>query len=245
MGLLRTHLNVVLHQIRSPENLGAVARLMANFGFDTLTLSDPMTYALRDAERVAVRSSQILDRMKLEPTLEAALGDSVFVVGTTGRSQVRKRPTLTPEAAVERLAQQARRGRVTLLLGGEQRGLSDQDLERCHEILVIPTSEAQPSMNLANAAGVLLYLCARADSEAEGAAPPPEPPPEEGAPAQLLLALERRMRDVLLRAEFLNPQAPDHILRELGRSLVKGKLSRREAELWLNAFAHLDRKVPK
>lgn len=244
MALLRTHLNVVIHQIRSPQNLGAVARLMANFGFDTLTLSDPMTFAVHEAERVAVRSSQILDRMKMEATLEAALGDSVFVVGTTGRAQLHNRAALSPERAVERLMEEAQRGRVTLLLGGEQRGLSDQDLERCHEVLVIPTSEAQPSMNLANAAGVLLYLCARADDAASGQ-PPPEAPPEEGAPLQMLYALEARMRDVLLRAEFLNPEAPDHILRELGRSLVKGKLSKREVALWLTAFAHLDRKVPK
>lgn len=241
MGVLRTHLNVVLHQIRSPDNLGAVARLMTNFGFDTLTLSDPMSFALQDAERLAVRSSAILDRVKVEPSLEAALSDTHFVIGTTGRAKLRGRTTLTPEQAIARLHQEAARGRVALLFGGEQRGLSDEEIERCHEVLVIPTKPAQPSMNLANASAVLLYLCARADDDA----PPPPPAEEEGAPLRALYALEARMREVLLRAEFLNPEAPDHILRELGRSLVKGKLTRREVELWLAAFAHLDRKVPK
>ncbi|MBX5482037.1 MAG: RNA methyltransferase [Myxococcaceae bacterium] len=238
MGLLRAHLNVVLHQIRSPENLGAVARLMANFDLERLILSDPMTFAIRKAERVAVRGSAVLEGLRLERSLEAALADSVFVVGTTGRATVKNRRTLSPEDAVARLAEESARGRVALLFGGEQRGLSDEELERCHEILVIPTSDKQPSMNLAQSAAVLLYLCARAD----GAAPSP-PAPEPGARMQTLHALEGRMRDVLLRADFLNPQAPDHILHELGRSLVRGHLTQREAELWLNAFAHLDRVV--
>ena len=45
------NLTVVLHQTRSPDNLGAVARVMANFGFSRLILSDPATYAFRAAER--------------------------------------------------------------------------------------------------------------------------------------------------------------------------------------------------
>ena len=238
MGLLRAHLNVVLHQVRSPENLGAVARLLANFDFQRLTLSDPMTFAVREAERVAVKGSAVLERLRMETSLAAALGRDVLVVGTTGRSEIKGRRTLSPEAAVGRLRDECARGTVALVFGGEQRGLSDEDLERCHEIAVIPTSGAQPSMNLAQAAAVLLYLCARAD-EANRLEPADEP----GARMETVFALESRMREVLLRAAFLNPQAPEYILRELGRALLRGRLSQREAELWLTAFAHLDRAV--
>ncbi|MBS1153727.1 MAG: tRNA:Cm32/Um32 methyltransferase, partial [Myxococcaceae bacterium] len=37
-------LTVIAHQLRSAENLGAIARLMANFGFSRLILSDPVTH---------------------------------------------------------------------------------------------------------------------------------------------------------------------------------------------------------
>ena len=57
-----------------------------------------------------------------------------------------------------------------------------------------------------------------------------------------LLALEQRMRDVLLAAGYLNPQAPEHILGELWRTLARAGLSRREAELWLAAFKQLGRR---
>ncbi len=235
--VLRERLQIVLHQIRSPDNLGAVARLCANFGFAAPLLSDPMTWDLKAADRLAVKSEHILERLKLHRGLDEALAESVFTVGTTSRAVV-GRPGVLPEDAMALLARHAERGRVALLFGGEQRGLSDEDLGRCDEVLVIPTQSAQPSMNLAQSASLLLYLASR-----EGRAKPADAPVEEGAPHQAMAALESRMEEVLLRAGYLNPQAPQHIRNELFRSLRRAHLSKREVELWLGAFAHLRRTV--
>ncbi|WP_224365085.1 RNA methyltransferase [Hyalangium versicolor] len=239
MGL-GANLTVVLHQTRSPDNLGAVARVMANFGFSRLILSDPATYAFRGAERLAVKGESVLDRMAVARDLPEALTDCVYAVGTTSRTQLRGRVALTPEEAVRRLAQESARGRVALVLGGEQRGLSDEELAHCAEVLVIPTSEVQPSMNLAQAAAVLLYLCGR-----EGTQEPVPEASEPGARMGTLGALSQRMQEVMLSAEFLNPQAPEHVLHELERTLMRARLSQREAELWLTAFKHLGRAVKR
>ncbi len=90
-------------------------------------------------------------------------------------------------------------------------------------------------MNVAQAAAVLLYLASRDRS--------PVRQPSEGAGASLATvhALEAVLREVLLQAGFLNPQAPDRVLFELSRSLVRGKLAKREAEMWLSAFEHVRR----
>jgi tRNA/rRNA methyltransferase len=150
---------------------------------------------------------------------------------------------LSPEEAAKRLAREALRGPVVLLFGGEQRGLSDEDLERCHDIAVIPTSEIQPSMNLGQSVAVMLYLCSREMGSVVPAEAAEMTPSESGAHLRLLYALEEKMMDVLLRSEFLNPEAPEHVLRELGRSLVRSRLTQREAELWMSAFTHLARHV--
>jgi tRNA/rRNA methyltransferase len=237
---LAGQLTVVLHQTRSPDNLGAVARVMANFGFSRLILSDPATYAFRGAERLAVKGEGVLEGMAVARDLPEALTDCVYAVGTTSRTQLKGRTSLTPEEAVRRLAQESARGRVALVLGGEQRGLSDEELAHCADVLVIPTSEVQPSMNLAQAAAVLLYLCGR-----EGAPAPTPEAAEPGARMGTLDALGRRMQEVLLSAQFLNPQAPEHVLHELERTLLRARLSQREAELWLTAFKHLERAVKR
>jgi tRNA/rRNA methyltransferase len=233
------NLTVILHQTRSPENLGAVARVMANFGFSRLILSDPSTYAFRGAERLAVKGESVLERMAVAQNLPEALKECVYAVGTTSRTQIEGRTALTPEEAVARLAEQSQRGRVALVLGSEQRGLSNEELAFCTDFLVIPTSEVQPSMNLAQAAAVLLYLCSREGRKPAEVAP--LPPEAQGARMGTVSALGERMKQVMLEAQFLNPQAPEHVLRELERSLLRAQLTQREAELWLTAFKHLGR----
>ncbi|RKH07978.1 RNA methyltransferase [Corallococcus praedator] len=231
-------LTVILHQTRSPDNLGAVCRIMANFDFQRLILSEPITRDFTGAERLAVKSDHVLKALTVAPTLAEAVKDCVYVVGSTSRTQVEGRSPLTPEEAARRLAEESKRGRVALLFGGEQRGLSDEDLTHCADVLVIPTSDVQPSMNLAQSASVLLYLCHRQGVEPSG--PPAEEP---GARLGTLGALSKRMRETMLAADFLNRQAPDHVLHELEQTLMRSRLTQREAELWLNAFKHLGRAV--
>ncbi len=226
---------VVCHQLRSPDNLAAIARSMANFGFSELILSDPQTHEFRAGGRIAVKADSVMDSFSVAQTLDEALTGVVYAVGTTSRTELKRFTPLTPEQAVAKLGEHAARGKVALVLGGEKRGLSDDELARCQDVLVIPTPGPQPSMNLSHAASVLLYLCSR-----QGVAAPAEQP---GAPLGLVHRLEAKMKDTLLAAEFLNPQAPEHVLFELSRSLVRHHLTQREAQVWLAAFEHLRRNL--
>lgn len=240
MALLRPRLKVVLHQIRLVENLGAVARLMRNFGFEQLALSEPQLLSdVKDAERMARKGADLLDRMVVTKSLDEALGSTVYALGTTSRDEIERRATIDPEEAARRLFEHAQRGDVALVIGGEKRGLSDEDLSRCQDICVIPTeAEPQPSMNLAQAAAVMLYLCSRVDrTKAPDRAPP------EGARLQAVQVFEKLLRDVLLEAEFLNPKSPEYVLEELMQSLHRGHLTQRELELWLGATKAVKRKL--
>lgn len=207
---------------------------MANFGCSELILSDPQTHEFRAAGRMAVKADPVLDRLAVARSLDEALGGVVYAVGSTSRAVLKRHAPLSPEQAVEKLARHAARGKVALVLGGEKRGLSDDELARCHDVLVIPTPGPQPSMNLSHAAAVLLYLCARHDA--------PQPGQPKGASLQLLQRLEEKMKEALLAAGYLNPQAPQHVLHELSRALVRGGITEREAQVWLAAFEHLRRR---
>lgn len=230
---------VICHQLRSPENLGAIARLMANFGCDELVLADPATHDFRGAEKLGVGGEGVLKHFSVARDLGEALGGVVYAVGTTSRAQLKRFSALSPEEGAARLAHHAARGKVALVLGGEKRGLSDDELAQCQDAVVIPTPGPQPSMNVSHAAAVLLYACSRAQAPGAGAGAPAGAAP--GARLETVQALEAKMRDALLACEYLNPQAPDHVLKELSRSLVHGQLTQREAELWLAAFEHVRR----
>ncbi len=201
---------------------------MANFALDRLVLSDPVTHDFRGAETMAVGAEHVLRDVAVAQTLQEALSKCVYAVGTTSRGK-----HLSPEAAIERLRAHSARGPVALVLGGEKRGLSDDELEQCHDVAVIPTALEQPSMNISQAAAVLFYLWSRAAPIAEDAEP--------GARGQTLQALEAKLGAALDAVGWTNPQAPQHALRELVRSLVRGKLTQREAEMWLSVLEHVRR----
>jgi tRNA/rRNA methyltransferase len=235
---LRDALRVVLHQVQSPDNLGAVARAMANFEVTGLWLSAPQTEDFAQAGKLGVRAGHVLDAMRVVPTLEQAVAPCIYVLGTSSRQELQRRAGIDCETGVERLRRASARGPVALVLGGERRGLSDAELALCHDVAVIPTGDIQPSMNLGSSAAVLLYLVARADGAAVAT-----PLAEPGAPRELLEVLRARMRRALLAADALNAQNPDAVLEEMVRALERGGISLREAELWAAAFKQLARAV--
>jgi tRNA/rRNA methyltransferase len=237
---LTANIRVVLHQTQSPDNLGSVARGMANFELTRLLLSQPGTFDIEDALKLGVKGEGVLDALQVVDSLPAALEGCVWAVGTTSRNPLPGRTVLSPEEAMAKLVAEARRGPVALVLGGEKRGLSNEELDFCPDILAIRTGSTQPSMNLAQAAIVLFYILSRELARAEGETPiaQPELP---GARMGTVHALGNLMQKTLLDAGFLNPQEPEYVLRELELSLLRAHLTQREAELWLNAFKHLAR----
>jgi len=235
---LRDALRLVLHQVQSPDNLGAVARVMANFDLHGLWLSAPETTDFAQAARLGVRAGHVLSAAHVVPGLSEAVASCVYVLGTSSRHKLARRESVDPETGIQRLRRAAARGPVALVLGGERRGLSDAELALCQDVTLIPTGDVQPSMNLAASAAVLLYLVARADGAAVI-----QPAPEAGASRALLQVLRGRMRRALLAADALNVQNPESILEEMLRALERGGLSQREAELWAAAFKQLARAV--
>ena len=192
-----------------------------------------MTHDFRGAETLAVGAEPVLQNFAIARSLDEALTGVVFALGTTSRLQLKRAQGLTPEEGVAKLLEHSARGPVALVLGGEKRGLDDDELARCQEVVVIPTPGPQPSMNVSQAAAVLLYLCSRSEA--------PSPAATVGARLETVHALEEKMKAAFLHCGFLNPQAPEHVLHELSRALVRGQLTQREAEIWLSAFEHVRR----
>jgi TrmH family RNA methyltransferase len=151
-------IRVVLVRPRNPLNIGAAARAMANFGFADLAVVDAYEPHWREA-RSAVEAEDLLQNALAVPTVEAAVAPCTLVLGT-GSLTYRK-----PEQPVVQLPALAplirseldRGGCIALVFGPEKHGLTRDDLSWCHRIIEIPTSDRQPSMNLAQAVAVCLY----------------------------------------------------------------------------------------
>jgi tRNA/rRNA methyltransferase len=159
---------VVLVRARNPNNIGAVARAMHDFGFRRLRVVNEYAVPFETA-RSAVDASEVLAEAEGFDSVAAAVADCTLVVGTTAVGERALQHTLyaLPEAGGMIGRELAREdGRVALLFGSEKTGLSNDEMSHCHWLLTIPMQEhggvRHPSMNLGQAVAVCLYELVRA-----------------------------------------------------------------------------------
>ncbi len=249
-----SRIRIVLHRPQSAENLGAVARVMKNFGLSSLAVVAPAAWAgpprgggaglarddvLARAARLARHATDLLDRLAVHGDLRAALGPATWTCGTTSRS-VEGRPRLDPEELARELWRRSGAGEVAVVFGEERRGLSDAELALCQAVCTIPTDPGYDSLNLAQAAAVVCYEIALAAREVTPAAPAPGAEPARHATVEALWDLARA---VLGRTGYLNPQNPEHILADLRRLLARAEPTPREVELLAAALRAVDRQL--
>ncbi|BDG05388.1 RNA methyltransferase [Anaeromyxobacter oryzae] len=227
---------IVLLRPRNPENLGAAARAMKNFGLSDWAIAALGTHDFAAARRVAVHAEDLLDRPRLVASLDEAVADCAWVVGTSSRA-VRGKRRLAPDAVAREALERAAEGRTAIVFGDERSGLTNEEVHRCHDLSAIPTGEAQPSVNLAQAVLLYAYEVRRAALAAAPARPAKAP---EGATDAELERVEDALREALRTAGFLaGPER--HAVRDLAAALRRARLSRREARLWLAALRTLGR----
>jgi len=155
------NLCVVLVGTRNPLNVGAVARAMSNFGAMELRAVRPYEKAWREAKS-AVGAGELLARAKEFASLAEAVADCSLVVGTTAvGNRDMKHPLRGLEEAARLIEKRMETGRVAVLFGSEKWGLSNEDLSYCHWLMRIPTRVEHRSMNLGQAAAVVMYELGR------------------------------------------------------------------------------------
>ena len=151
---------VVLVSPRDPNNIGACARAMANFGLSDLRVVNPFAPVWREATS-AVGAGDIMHNAAQLGSLDEALKDCTFSLAATAlrnRGVVQEVITLPKlNARLETCACE----KVALVFGNEKTGLCQDDIERCDAILNIPTVAKQPSINLAQAVILTCYELSR------------------------------------------------------------------------------------
>ena len=151
---------VVLVRPRDPNNIGACARAMANFGLSDLRVVEPYAPVWREATS-AVGAGDIMQNARQLTSLDEALQDCTFSLAATA---LRNRGVVQEVITLPNLNQRletAPTQQVALVFGNEKTGLSNEDIERCDAILNIPTVAKQPSINLAQAVILTCYELSR------------------------------------------------------------------------------------
>lgn len=150
---------VILSTPQLAENIGAVARVMANFGLSDLRLVTPRDgWPQERAWASASGADWPLDNARVYGSVAEAIADLTLVFATTARNRETQLPVLTPRQAAADLHTRVAAGQaVGMLFGGERAGLETADIALCQGIVTIPVDERFRSLNLAQAVALNCY----------------------------------------------------------------------------------------
>ncbi|MDX1395001.1 MAG: TrmJ/YjtD family RNA methyltransferase [Gemmatimonadota bacterium] len=150
---------IVLHEPQDLVNIALIIRAMKNMGLATLRLVRPVEFDAWRITGIAHDTGDIVEAVEIFDDLPSALADCAYVLGATARRRTVKQDWWDPATAAAELT--ARGDRVAIVLGREDRGLSNEQLDLCHGLVCIPTSD-HSSMNIGHAAVVIFYEWRRA-----------------------------------------------------------------------------------
>jgi len=154
-------ISVVFVEPESEDNIGALARVMANFGFKDLILINPKVNPYSEKVKIVAREKgwEIIKNVKIYDDLDQVISLFDITYGTTGiaskvGNEVLRNP-LTPREVAKRIWEF--NGKVGIFFGRESIGLTNEELDKFDAQITIPASEEYPVMNITHAAAIILY----------------------------------------------------------------------------------------
>lgn len=239
---------IVLVGTTHPGNIGASARAMKNMGLHDLVLVRPRFFPHDDATARASGAEDILEKTRVCATLDEALADCSYVAGASARSRSVGWPGMAPRECAARLLAERHHGKAAAVFGPENSGLTNDDLDRCHTLLTIPTVPGFSSLNLAMAVQVLSYELRVTDlggAENPAEADIVDPEPTDAVPPASGEDLERfytHLETALVQSGYLDPDNPRLLMRRLRRLYSRALLDRNEVNILRGILASMERR---
>jgi TrmH family RNA methyltransferase len=241
----RERVAIVLVRARNPNNIGAVARAMHNFGFTDLRLVNDYFVSLEKA-RSAIDASAILATARGFSSVAEAVADCSLVVGTTAvGDRKREHPLLTLADGAPKLQSALTTSRVALLFGSEKTGLSNDAMSHCHWLVTIPMhpspGQRHASMNLGQAAAICLYELIRQNEGESNGKPLDQPQPM--ALAGDLERVNTLLAELLTRIGYAHRRAASADPIAVRRMVHRLNLNQSDARRWIGVLRALLWKV--
>lgn len=228
MSDLLTNIRVVLISPVYGGNIGAVCRAMMNCGMTDLVIAEPRNDVNMEEARIrAYHANEVLSARREYPTLSEAVADCGLVAGTTARMGLYRSHARSPREWAPHLLAAADNNRVALVFGPEDKGMNNEHLALCTQIIQIPSSPMYTSLNLSHAVMICCHELFVASGTFEDAAH--EWSPE--APSELRERMFAMWRETLLAIGFMKDDKADHMMLGLRRILSRGHLSENDVKI--------------
>jgi len=228
------NIRIVLVHTSHPGNIGAAARAMKNMGLKRLMLVAPKQFPDPTALFRSCNATDIVKAAQVVPTLEEAIADCGLVVGTSARNRSMPWPIMDAREAATTIEKEAGTHEVAIVFGREDRGLTNEELQRCNFHLQIPTNEDYSSLNLAAAVQVVSYelrMAALGRTEEKPTWSWGAEWDEPAATQQELTHYFAHLDETLKDIGVINPDSPRQLLNRLRRLYLRARPDRVEINL--------------
>jgi tRNA/rRNA methyltransferase len=222
---------IVLSRPQLGENIGAAARAMANFGLADLRVVAPRAgWPNAKAVAMAAGAANIVERARVLPTVDEALGDLNYVLATTARERGIAREVMTPTEAARRLHAASARGEKTgILFGNERAGLDNDEISLCDAVITIPTAEFA-SINLAQAVLIASYEWFRAGDATPASRLERGPLQRKPTRTELMQTFEHLEGELLASGFLYPPDKVDAMRRAIRATIHRARLTYQETQ---------------
>ena len=234
---------IILVEPQLGENIGMVARAMANFGLSDLRLVNPRDgWPSEKARAAASRTDHVIDNVQVFETLEESMADARFVLATTARQRDMIKPVLQPDEAARNVHNRMNSGaNCAILFGRERWGLENHEIALADEIITFPVNPSFASLNIAQAVLLMSYEWMRQSEHIEniGFSSPDALPASKGALTRLIDHLEQALDE----AHYFFPEEKAERMRLNLRSVFSNsRLQDPEIHLLHGVIAALERR---
>lgn len=151
------NIHIVAQEFATPGNCGALARVAKNFGCENMVFLNPKCdFLSKESLDRATHAKDLLRKAKVMKSFSELKKKFDYVVGTTSIISTDyniPRSPLSPRQLTDVINEK----KFAIVIGREDKGLTNDEISECDFIVTIPTSKSSPTMNVSHAAAIILY----------------------------------------------------------------------------------------
>lgn len=227
---------VILIEPENPGNVGAVARVMKNFGFKKLVLINPkkeikcpeMVCRAKHAQDIVgnmqISGWDFLDKMDCLVATTAKLGTDYNI----------PRSPLTPKQLAGKINMKQKLG---IMIGRESKGLTNKEISKCDFVVSIPAHNKYPTLNISHAVAVILYELYKAKGKNKSNSE------IKAAGKEYKNVLNKKMGGLLDSLDFATKEKKETQRVVWKRIFGKAMLTKREAFAAMGLISKLEKKL--
>lgn len=240
----QANIKIVLVNTAHPGNIGGAARAMKNMGLAELCLVEPREYPAPRAVWRSAGARDILNNATVVGSVDEAIADCDLVIGTSARERRIPWPLINPRECGERVWVEAENHKVALLFGREDRGLTNDELQKCNYHVHIPSNPEYSSLNLATAVQVLAYEIRMASlADVNGALPELSQWDQPLATSKDLEHFHTHLSETMAKLNFYDPDNPKQLLTRLRRLFNRTRMDEMEVSILRGLLSAVQRKI--